>query len=89
MTNTDICPFCETVVKTRDKAICCNLCSKWIYTKCNILDDLDYEYIKSKDENWYCNTCIQEILPFRNKKINSSKINLGNTGIGPNVKNVN
>ena len=64
MTNTDICPFCETIVKTCDKAICCDLC----------------------DETGYCNTCIQEILPFCNKKINPNKINLGNVGIDPNLK---
>ena len=38
---------------TRDKAICCDLCSKWIHIKCNNLNDLDHEYLKSKDETWY------------------------------------
>ena len=46
MTDTDTCPFCETIVKTHDKAICCDLCSKWIHIKCNNLNDLDYEYLK-------------------------------------------
>ena len=45
MTNTDICPFCEKMVKTHDKAICCDLCRKWIHIKCNNLNDLDYEYL--------------------------------------------
>ena len=45
MANTDICPFCEKIVKTRDKAICCDLRSKWIRIKCNNLNDLDYEMI--------------------------------------------
>ena len=53
-----------------------------------ILNDLDYEYLKSNDETWYCKTCIQEILPFCNKKINPNKINLGNAGIDPNLKNL-
>ena len=88
MTPTDICPFCETIVKTCDKAICCDLCSKWIHIKCNNLNDLDYEYLKSNDETGYCNTCIQEILPFCNKKINPNKINLGNVGIDPNLKKI-
>ena len=77
MTNTDICPFCEKIVKTRDKAICCDLCIKWIHIRCNNLNDLDYEYFKNNDETWYCKTCIQEILPFCNKKINPNIINLG------------
>ena len=53
-----------------------------------ILMILDYEYRKSKDETWYCKTCIQEILPFCNKKINPNKINLGNAVIDPNLKNL-
>ena len=88
MTNTDICPFHEKNVKTCDKAICCDLCSKWIHIKCNNLNDLDYEYLKSNDKTWYCKFCIQEILPFCNNKINPNKINLGNAGIDPNLKNL-
>ena len=42
MTNTDICPFREKFVKTRDKAIYCDLCIKWIHIRCNNLNDLDY-----------------------------------------------
>ena len=70
------------------KAICCDFCIKWIHIRCNNLNDLDYEYLKSNDETWYCKTCIQEILPFCNKKINPNKINLGNAGIDPNLKNL-
>ena len=42
MTNTDICPFCEKIINNRVKAICCDLCSKWIHIKCNNFNDLDY-----------------------------------------------
>ena len=79
-------PFCETIVKTRNKAICCDLCSQWIRIKCNFLNDLDYEYLKRKDGTWHCKTCTLEMLPFCNKKINPNKINLGNAGIDPNLK---
>ena len=88
MTNINISPFCEKTVKTRDKAMCCDLCSNWIHIKCNNLNDLDYEYLKSNDETSYCKTCIHEILPFCNKKINPNKINLGNAGIDLNLKNL-
>ena len=88
MTNTDICPFCEKIIKTGDKAICCDLCIKWIHIRCNNRNDLDYEYLKNNDETWYCKTCIQEILLFCNKKINPNIINLGTAGIDPNLKNL-
>ena len=61
---------------------------KWIHIRCNNLNDLDCEYYKNNDETWYCKTCIQKILPFCNKKINQNIINLGNAGIGPNLKNL-
>ena len=38
MTNTDICPFCEKIVRNHDKAICCDLCIKWIHIRCNNLN---------------------------------------------------
>ena len=33
MININICPFCETIVKAPDKAICFDLCSKLIHVK--------------------------------------------------------
>ena len=53
-----------------------------------LANDLDYKYLKSKDETLYCKTCIQEILRFCNKKINPNKINLGNASIDTNLKNL-
>ena len=52
MANTDICPLYEKIVTTRDKAICCDLCIKWIHIKCNNLNDLNYGYFKNNDETW-------------------------------------
>ena len=86
MTKTNICLFGEKIVKTRDKSICCDICSKWIHIKYNNFNDLDCEYLKSN--TWYCKTCIHEILPLYNKKINPNKINLGNVGIDPNLTNL-
>ena len=88
MTNTNICLFCEKFVKTRDNAIYCDLCSKWIHIKCSNLNGLDYEYLKRNNETWYCETCIYEILPFCNKKIKPDKINIDKFGIGPNLTNL-
>ena len=88
MTNTDICPFCEKIVKTRDKGICWDLCSKWIHIKCTNLNDLDYEYLKNNDKTWYCKTRIQQVLPFCNKKINPNIIDLGNESIDPNLNDL-
>ena len=42
--------YMTNTVKTCDKAIYCDLCSKCIHIKCNNLNDLDYLYLKSNDE---------------------------------------
>ena len=83
MRKTDIHRVCETIAKTRDKAVTCDLSSKCIHIKCNNLNNLGYEYLQRKDETWYCKTCIQLylILRFCNKKVNSNKINLNDVGI--------
>ena len=88
MTNADICPFCENFFLACDKVISSDLCIKWIHIRCNVLNDLDYEYVKNNDETWCCKTYIQEILPFCNKKINQNIINLGNARIDLNLKNL-
>ena len=47
-----------------NKAICCNHCNQWVHIKCNDLNNLDYNLLKSKNEFWYCILCTSEILPF-------------------------
>ena len=86
MTNFDTCPFCEIIVKARDKAICCDLCSKWIYIKCNNLHDLDHENLKLRNKLQSCNKCFQEILQFCSKKVNPNNINSELSSIDPNLK---
>ena len=44
---TDICKVCLETVKRSDMAILCDQCDKWIHIKCNSLDKLDYEMLKS------------------------------------------
>ena len=51
-------------VLNQHKAICCDHCNQWVHIKCNDLNDLDYDLLKSKNEFWYCILCTSEILPF-------------------------
>ena len=59
-------------------AICCDDCNQWIHIKCNSLNDLDYNLLKSKNENWYCILCTPEIPLFCqiNEKMSIPKRNL-------------
>ena len=58
------CPVCKKSVLNQHKAICCDHCNQWVHIKCNNLNDLDYNLLKSKNENWYCILCTPEILQF-------------------------
>ena len=37
MPDIDTGPSCEVIVKAHDKAVCCDLCNKWILIKSNDL----------------------------------------------------
>ena len=65
-------------VLNQHKAICCDHCNQWIQIKCNNLNDLDYNHLKSKNENWYCILCTQKTLLFCqiNEKMSIPRRNL-------------
>ena len=64
---TDICKVCLKTVKISDMAILCDHCDNWIHIKCNNLDKLDYEMLKSTADPWFCISCTSNILPFCNR----------------------
>ena len=72
------CSVCKKSVLYQHKAICCDHCNQWVHIKFNNLNDLDYNLLKSKNENWYCILCTPEILPFCqiNEKVSIPKGNL-------------
>ena len=58
------CAVCKKIVLNQHKAICCDHCNQWVHIKCNDLNDLDYNLLKSNNEFWYCILYTSEILPF-------------------------
>ena len=64
---TDICNVSLKTVKRSDMAILCDQCDNWIHIKCNNLDKLDYEMLKSTADPWFCISCTSNILPFCNR----------------------
>ena len=88
MTNIDTYLFCEIFVKSHDKAVCCDLCNKQIHVKCNNLNDLSYKNFKLRNQSWYCEECIQEIVPFCSNKVDPNNINSEHSSIDPNLKKI-
>ena len=57
--------ICLKAVTKKHSSIQCNLCDKWIHIKCNQIDKLMYEKVKTLN-NWYCLICTKTFLPFSN-----------------------
>ena len=61
---TDICKVCLKTVKISDIAILCDHCDNWIHIKCNNLDKLVYEMLKSTVDPGFSISCTSNILPW-------------------------
>ena len=59
-----LCAVCKKSVLNQHKAIWFDHFNQWVHIRCNDLNDLDYNLLKSKNEFWYCILCTSEILPF-------------------------
>ena len=58
------CGICQKAVAKRHKAICCDLCNKWILIACNNLDKKTYRNLQSSEISWFCMPCLKKELPF-------------------------
>ena len=57
------CSTCHKNVNNNHRAICCDLCDRWIHIKCNFLNLTDYNRLKNDINPFYCINCIREIFP--------------------------
>ena len=64
---TDICKVCLKTVKRFDKVVLCDHCDNWIHIKCNNLDKIDCEMLKSTANPRFCISCTSNMLPFCNR----------------------
>lgn len=62
----DPCNICGKPVTNRHKALCCDICSKWVHIKCNSISKTEYEEFKNgkkQHDDWFCLKCVNEIMP--------------------------
>ena len=60
--NNNECDICKAKVKQKDKAICCDICLKWIHIECVKINQGNYSAIKRissicKGFKWLCEGC--------------------------------
>ena len=71
----DPCGVCYKAVGENHRAICCDICEKWIHIKCNNLNNSDYKFFQeNSDEQSICVNCIAENIPF--SKLNNNEFTI-------------
>ena len=71
------CGVCTKAVAKNHKAVCCDVCQKWIHIKCNKLDKNDYRYLQENvDDLFFCINCISQNIPFSGLNNNEFEISV-------------
>ena len=60
------CGACQQAVHSNQCGILCEVCYKWVHTKCTGVSNDDYFRLQQSDEVWCCKICLKEALPFHN-----------------------
>ena len=59
------CSVCLRNVNNNHRAICCDICDRWVHIRCNLLDEKYYNKIKNDPKQlFYCISCIKDNMPF-------------------------
>ena len=54
------CKECNQAVQLNDKGIECDICERWLHTKCINMNDLQYNLYKGDNSlDWVCKNCIK------------------------------
>ena len=72
----DLCYTCENLIKNSDKTVCCDHCNNWIHIKCNNLNHLDYEFLKTNNSDWFYKLRTAEMLTFCSNSNKSDNRNM-------------
>ena len=75
------CSVCQKHVRKNAKAVCCDICDKWVHISCNNITNKKYQELKDHENNetFFCSTCFNSTLPFgkENDKVFSQTNILG------------
>ena len=66
MTKTFPCSFCAKNVNVNHRAVCCDICNRWIHIKCNNLNQNDYFLLKNDPNPFDCICSLKDNVPFTN-----------------------
>ena len=58
------CSVYHKSIGDKENSIFCDLCKLWVHVKCYNLNHVDYQYLSSCTDPWYCLHCNSEIYAF-------------------------
>ena len=60
------CVKCNRNVGKRHRAVCCDICNRWVHIKCNLINPNDYKKLQNDPSPFYCIQCTTTTFPFGN-----------------------
>ena len=60
------CNICSKNIRGNAKAVCCDICDKWVHIKCDNISASKYDELceEDNDESFFCIKCFNSELPF-------------------------
>ena len=78
--------ICEKAVAKKHKTVCCDVCNKWVYIRCNNINTYIYRKLQKGDAPWYFKECLKKSMPFSNVTSNTlTRLFEGKEIISPNL----
>lgn len=59
------CGACAGPVSSNQKAVCCDVCNKWLHIRCVGISVSAYSDLQNSPDTWACTNCLYEALPFQ------------------------
>ena len=63
--------ICEKAVAKKHKAVCCDVCNKWVHIGYNNINTYIYRKLQKGDAPWYRKECLKKSMSFSNVTSNT------------------
>ena len=60
------CLICEKAVTKNHKAVCCDVCNKWVHIGYSNINTYTYRKLQKSDAPWSRKECLKKLIPFCN-----------------------
>ena len=68
------CGVCKKSVNKNHRTLQCDICSRWVHIKCDLINKTNYSLLENSIELWFCINCINTNTPYSNIPNNELKL---------------